>query len=73
MVKFCPDKLFSRCMEHTVHLGAGHFIRVVFPTSAHTLIKKICNTFHDAQLDDVNINFNLWKLSLEATTMTMTP
>ena len=41
-------------MEHTVHVGAGHFIKVVSPTSACILVKKIKKAFCDAQLDDDN-------------------
>jgi len=43
-------------MEHTLYLGAGHFIQVVSPTSGRILVKKIKRAFHDAELDDNNIN-----------------
>jgi hypothetical protein len=52
-------------MEHAVHLGTGHFIKAVSPTSARTLVKKIRKAFHNAQLDDDNM---LWKLILEVMT-----
>lgn len=39
-------------MEHAVHLGAGHFIRIVSPTSARTLARKIKKTLENGQLDD---------------------
>jgi len=39
-------------MEHVVHLGAGHFIRVVSPTSARTLIKKFKKALRNGELDD---------------------
>jgi hypothetical protein len=45
-------------MEHAVHLGAGHFIRVVSPTSTHTLIKKVKKAFRNAGLDDDDINLD---------------
>jgi hypothetical protein len=51
-------------MEHAVHLGAGHFIQVVSPTSACILVKKIKKAFHNAQLDDDNIDFNALEADL---------
>ena len=51
-------------MEHAVHLGAGHFIKVVSPTSAHTLVKKIRKAFRNAQLDDDNIDFDALEADL---------
>jgi hypothetical protein len=30
-------------MEHALHLGAGHFIKVVSPTSRHSFANKINN------------------------------
>jgi hypothetical protein len=45
-------------MEHAVHLGAGHFIRVVSPTSTRTLIKKVKKAFRNAGLDDDDINLD---------------
>ena len=51
-------------MEHAVHLGTGHFIKVVSPTSACTLVKKIRKAFHDAQLDDDNIDFDALEADL---------
>jgi len=51
-------------MEHAVHLGAGHFIKVVSPTSARTLVKKIRKAFRDAQLDDDNIDFDALEADL---------
>ena len=51
-------------MEHAIHLSAGHFIQVVSPTSAHILVKKIKKAFHDAQLDDDNIDFNALEADL---------
>jgi hypothetical protein len=56
MVIFLSDKQFPRCMEHAVHLGAGHFIKVVSPTSAHTLVKKICKASHNTQLGDIDFD-----------------
>ena len=41
-----------RCMEHAVHLSAGHFIRTVSPTSARALAKKIKKAFRDGELGD---------------------
>lgn len=64
MVIFLPDKQFPRCMEHAVHLGAGHFIKVVSPTSARALVKKIRKAFRDAQLDDDNIDFDALEADL---------
>jgi len=51
-------------MEHAVHLGAGHFIKVVSPTSARTLVKKIRKAFREAQLDDDNIDFDALEADL---------
>ena len=46
------NKQLPRCMEHVVHLGAGHFIRVVSPTSARTLVKKFKKALRNGELDD---------------------
>jgi hypothetical protein len=51
-------------MEHAVHLGAGHFIQVVSPTSARILVKKIKKAFRNAQLDDDNIDFDALEADL---------
>ena len=51
-------------MEHAVHLGAGHFIQVVSPTSARILVKKIKKAFHNAQLDNDNIAFDALEADL---------
>ena len=45
-------------MEHAIHLGAGHFIRVVSPTSTRVLIKKFKKVSHNAGLDDESINLD---------------
>ena len=64
MVIFPSNKQFPRCMEHAVHLGAGHFIKVVSPTSARALVKKIRKAFRDAQLDNDNIDFDALEADL---------
>jgi len=46
-------------MEHALHLGAGHFIQVISPTSGRILVKKIKKVFHDAELDDDNIDLDV--------------
>ena len=51
-------------MEHALHLGAGHFIQVISPRSGHILIKKIKKAFHDAKLDDDNIDFDALEADL---------
>ena len=51
-------------MEHTLHLGAGHFIQVVSPRSGRILVKKIKKAFHDAKLDDDNIDFDALEADL---------
>jgi len=51
-------------MEHAVHLGAGHFIQVVSPTSACILVKKIKKAFRNAQLDNDNIDFDALEADL---------
>jgi hypothetical protein len=51
-------------MEHALHLGAGHFIRVVSPTSGRILVKKIKKAVRDAKLDDDNIDFNVLEADL---------
>jgi hypothetical protein len=63
-VIYLSNKQFPRCMEHAIHLGAGHFIQVVSPTSARILVKKIKKAFHDAQLDDDNIDFDALEADL---------
>ena len=42
----------SRCMEHTVHLAAAHFVKTVSPTSAKALVTKIRRTLKHIKLDD---------------------
>ena len=51
-------------MEHALHLGTGHFIQVVSPRSGHILIKKIKKAFHNAELDDDNIDFDALEADL---------
>lgn len=54
-------------MEHAIHLGAGHFIQVVSPTSARILVKKIKKAFRDGELDvvdDDSINFDALEADL---------
>ena len=51
-------------MEHALHLGTGHFIQVVSPRSGRILVKKIKKAFHDAELDDDNINFDALEADL---------
>lgn len=38
------------CMEHAVHLAAGHFIRAVAPTSTSKLIKKMKTAVKNASV-----------------------
>src|SRR6266436_1960134 len=64
MYLILSNKQFPRCMEHAVHLGAGHFIKVVSPTSARALVKKIRKVFRNAQLDDDNIDFDALEADL---------
>ena len=64
-------------MEHALHLGAGHFIQVVSPRSGRILVKKIKKAFHDAELDDDNIDFDALEADLggdnnDADELTMT-
>jgi hypothetical protein len=47
-----------RCMEHAIHLSAGHFIWVVSLTSMHTLTKKIKKALWNAKLDDDDITLD---------------
>ena len=63
-VIYLSNKQFPRCIEHAVHLGASHFIQVVSPTSACILVKKIKKAFHDAQLDNDNIDFDALEADL---------
>jgi len=44
-------------MEHAVHLGAGHFIKVVSPTSVQTLVKK--NNAENEADDDAEVDFTV--------------
>lgn len=65
MVIYFSNKPFLRCMEHAIHLSAGHFNQVVcLPTSAHVLVMKIKKAFHNAQLDDDNIDFDALEADL---------
>ena len=63
-VIYFSNKQFPRCMEHAVHIGAGHFIQVVSLTFVRILVKKIKKAFHDAQLDDDNIDFDALEADL---------
>ena len=65
MVIHFSNKPFLRCMEHAIHVSVGHFIQVVSLTSAHVLVTKIKKAFHDAQLDDDNINFEALEADLK--------
>ena len=47
-----------RCMEHAIHLGAGHFIKTVSPTSTPALLKKIKRAFRQAQLHDETVDLD---------------
>jgi hypothetical protein len=51
-------------MEHAIHLGAGHFIQVVSPTSARLLVKKIKRAFRDGELNDDSIDFDALEADL---------
>jgi hypothetical protein len=51
-------------MEHALHLGAGHFIQVVSPTSGRRLVKKIKKALRDAEVDDDNIDFDALEANL---------
>lgn len=64
MVISHPDRQFPRCIEHAVHLGAGHFIKIVSLTSARILVKKIRKAFHNAQLEDNQIDFDALEADL---------
>ena len=52
-------------MEHAIHLGAGHFIRVVSSASRCNLVKKIKKAFCDAELDVDNIDIDTLEADLE--------
>lgn len=52
-------------MEHAIHLGAGHFIRVVSPTSRRNLVKKIKKAFRDGEFDEDNIDIDTLEADLE--------
>lgn len=51
-------------MEHAIHLGAGHFIQVVSPTSARTVVKKIKKALRNAKLDDDSVDFDALEADL---------
>ena len=48
----------DRCMEHAIHLGAGHFIKTVSPTSTPALMKKIKRAFHNAQMHGETVDLD---------------
>ena len=64
MVIYFSNEPFLRCMEHAIHVDAGHFIQVVSPTSVCILVKRIKKAFHDAQLDNDNIDFDALEADL---------
>jgi len=45
-------------MEHAIHLGAGHFIKTVSPTSTPALMKKINRAFCNTQMHDETVNLD---------------
>jgi hypothetical protein len=55
---YLSNDLISRCMEHAIHLGTGHFIQMVSPTSAHALVKKFKKALRKANIDIENIDFD---------------
>jgi hypothetical protein len=58
---YASNNKFSRCMEHALHLGACHFIKVVSPTSgrkSHNVVKKLKKALRDADFEDQNIDFD---------------
>ena len=38
-----------RCMEHSLHLGAGHFVKGVAPTSSRKILKKVQRVLQNAR------------------------
>lgn len=51
-----------RCIEHSLHLGAGHFIEDVAPTSGCAVLKKVHEGLINACADD-NGDFNTDQLN----------
>jgi hypothetical protein len=45
----CVDALQIRCMEHSLHLGAGHFVKGVAPTSSPKILKKVQRVLQNAR------------------------
>ena len=41
-----------RCMKHSVHLGAGHFVNGISLTSTSQVVKKVQSTFGRNSDDD---------------------
>jgi hypothetical protein len=42
------DVFMVRCMEHSVSVGAGHFIRKVSPASSRSVLRKVRQAFKNA-------------------------
>ena len=40
---------FGRCMEHSLHLGAGHFVRSIAPTTSSAVVKRAKRVFNNAR------------------------
>jgi hypothetical protein len=52
-----PKERRIRCMEHAVHLAAGHFIKEVAPTSAQVLLRKMHHALKNHTIgDDLDLN-----------------
>jgi hypothetical protein len=51
-----PDTVSYRCMEHSIHVSGGHFIKAVNPTSSQNVIQKVKEAFKNAGGDDSNLD-----------------
>jgi hypothetical protein len=48
----------NRCMEHSLHLSAKHFVQAIAPLSPQKIAKKIKSVLQDAEINgEVDFNF----------------
>jgi hypothetical protein len=60
-----PDAIFYRCMEHSIHVAAGHFIKAIGPTSSRNVIRKVKKAFKNAGVDDSNLDVEQLGMELD--------
>lgn len=60
-----PDAISYRCMEHSIHVATGHFIKAIGPTSSRNVIRKVKKAFKNAGVDDSNLDVKQLGIELD--------